>query len=335
MSAFVSSPPKSVVRKEKRDASAAASSARMLIHDAKQQQPNAVSRFPSYAGELSPKTMQYDANGRNYTTLARTYPIEQLDPHVLFDEARHRYTVRGELVPRSATKVVSEALSEEPFDGDAIILKNLASWKSKPKTKYGAMIVGLDDEAATKKIKTLWESANVLGTKLHKRLEAHLNNDTEDQDGETDVEWETVAAEVSKVTAKGWVARRTELSMWWERIRDGKVVCAGQLDALFSDENDNLIIVDLKRTDKDLSPGLIPFKEKTCAAPLAAFYANDYVKYSLQTSIYAVMFAQRTGLEIHPDRRWLLQAHPSKSEAVWTQCRCFDKEAIELLEALE
>jgi hypothetical protein len=273
--------------------------------------------------------------GRNYTRLAEEYPIEDIDPHVIFDEDTHRYTVRGELVPRSATKVVSDALAEEPFDGNAIILKNMASWRARPRSKYGAMIRGLSDDEAAFKIKDQWSNANVLGTALHRRLEAALNDATEPDDGATDLEWRAVQTELEKLQKMGWVPRRTELSMWWERESDHRVACAGQLDALFTDANDELVLVDLKRTDHDLSAGNVPFGEKTGAPPMERFYANDFIKYSLQQSIYAVMFHQRTGLEIAPGRRFLLQAHPSMPGAVWTQCRCLDDEARGLLNALE
>ena len=275
------------------------------------------------------------ARGRNYTRLAEEHPIDDIDAHVHFDEQSHRYTVRGELVPRSATKVVSDALAEEPFDGDAIILKNMASWRARPRSKYGAMIRGLSDDDATSKLKHLWSNANVLGTTLHRRFEAALNDETEPDDGETDAEWRAVQTELEKLQTMGWVPRRTELSMWWERESDHKVVCAGQLDALFTDANDELVLVDLKRTDHDLSPGNVPFGEKVCAPPMERFYANDFIKYSLQQSIYSLMFQQRTGLEIAPGRRFLLQAHPSMPGAVWTQCRCLDDEARQLLNALE
>ena len=274
-------------------------------------------------------------NARNYSKLAIEFPISEIDPHVEFFEESHQYIVRGETVPRSATKVVSYAVAEEPFDSNLVISKNMASWRSKPKSKYGKIILDLSDEDATHKITSLWTSANELGTKLHKRLEAHLNDEDEPDDGVTDIEWQILNNGLAQLQRLGWVPRRTELSLWWERQSDGKVVCAGQIDALFSDVQGNLVLVDLKRTDHDLSADVIPFREKTCRPPLERFYANDFIKYSLQLSIYAVMLEQRTGIEIAPDRRWLLQAHPSKSDLVWTMCRCLDEEAVLILNALD
>ena len=273
-------------------------------------------------------------HGRNYTYLATEFPIEQIDPHVVFDEAEHRYTVRGTVVPRSATKVIAGVLRDEPFNADLVIAKNLASWRRKPRSRYGSMIRDLDDDAATSKLKDLWANANVLGTVLHKRFEAFLNEAEEPDDGQTDLEWRAVAKDLGELQKLGWVPRRTELSMWWENPA-GNVVCAGQLDGLFTDADDNLVLVDLKRTDHDLSAGVVPFGEKMCAAPMENFYANDHIRYSLQQSIYSVLFHQRTGLEIPPDKRFLLQAHPSMPGAVWTQCRCLDAQARELLNALE
>lgn len=270
--------------------------------------------------------------GRNYDFLARENPIPNLDELIVFDEEAHRYTVRGEPVPRSATKIVSDAVAEQPFDGDAIILKNLASWRSNPTSKYGQMVQGLDDESAALKIKHTWAQTSVLGTKLHKRLEASLNDDVEPADGETDVEWKQLTAALSELQEAGWVPRRTELSLFWERASDNAVVCAGQLDALFSNANDELVLVDLKRTEKDLSPDVVPFRNKRCKPPLDKLYANECTKYSLQQSIYAVMFEQRTGLQIPPDNRWLLQAHPSLPHAKWTRCLCLDAEARQLLD---
>ena len=52
-----------------------------------------------------------------------------------------------------------------------------------------------------------------------------------------------------------------------------------ELDALFSDAEGNLVLVDLKRTDHDLSADVVPFKGKTCTYPLERFYANDFIKY--------------------------------------------------------
>jgi hypothetical protein len=327
-----SEPPKKLVRNENREASAAASSARILILNAN---ADLYACLPSPMYRLELSSMHKGHQCRNYSLLAMEHPIEEVDPHVEFNEELHVYTVFGELVPRSATKVVSQALAEQPFDAEAVIVKNLASWKAKPTSKYGEMIQGLSDEKAISKIRDLWSSANVLGTKLHKRLEAHLNDESEPPDGVTDVEWNVLEAALENLKTMGWVPRRTELSLWWQRSSDSKVVCAGQLDALFSDTDGNLVLVDLKRTDHDLSADVVPFKGKMCTHPLERFYANDFIKYSLQQSIYAVMFQQRTGLEIAFDRRWLLQAHPSKPRVVWTQCMCLDDEARLLLDALD
>lgn len=274
------------------------------------------------------------AHGRNYTKLAEDFSIEQIDPFIRFDEDSHTYTVNGRLVPRSATKVIADAVGDKPFDADLVIAKNLASWKKKPESKYGKMIVGLDEDAAKAKIKDLWSNSSVLGTTLHRRFEASLNEATEPDDGETDVEWRMVERAVLPKQALGWVPRRTELSLWWERESDRKVVCAGQLDALFTDAQDELVIVDLKRTDHNLSPDASSYGKTFKSEVLSDVDLTDFNKYSLQTSIYCVMMEQRTGLPTPTRNRFLLQAHPSMDAAKWIECRNFDAEARALLNAL-
>lgn len=275
-----------------------------------------------------------DVHGRNYTKLAQEFPIDKIDPHIQFDEESHTYTVHGQAVPRSATKVISDAVGDKPFDADLVIARNLASWKKNPASKYGKMISGLDEDAAKAKIKDLWSKSSVLGTTLHRRFEASLNEATEPDDGQTDTEWRMVEKAVVPKQALGWIPRRTELSLWWEREPDRKVVCAGQLDALFTDAQDELVIVDLKRTDHNLSPNAPSFGKTFKSDVLSGVELTDYNKYSLQTSIYCVMIEQRTGLSTPTKNRFLLQAHPSIDEAKWIECRNFDAEARALLNAL-
>ena len=272
--------------------------------------------------------------GRNYTKLAQSFPIP-MDEHIVFDEEAHRYTVYGELVPCSATNLVSDTVNDD-FSADLIISRNLASWRKKPRHKYFRMVTGVDDATAVDAVKAQWTQANVLGTKLHRRLEALLNDEEEDPDGKTDVEYGVLKAAIDVILAQGWLPRRTELSLWWEAEygeNNGKVVGAGQIDCLFQ-VDDDLVLVDLKRTEHDLSEMSSPFA-KRCKTPLDGFVGTNLIKYSLQLSIYAVMFAQRTGFSIKPTDRWLLQAHPSNPTVRWVQCKDFDAEARFLLNNLE
>ena len=272
------------------------------------------------------------ATGRNYDRLAAEHPYS-FDDAIVFNEEQHSYTVNGIRVPRSVTKVIASQVDEQPFDADFVIAKNLSSWRSKPHTEYGSIVQGKTDAEAKEFIKTLWNDTTRLGTNLHRRFEAALNGVEEAPDGETDLEFKLLQAELDCLRTEGWTPLRSELSMWWQR--KDEVVCAGQLDALFEDEHGELRLVDLKRTKHDLSrEHKTPFTSEFRKGPLEEYYANDFYKYSLQQSCYAVMFKQRTGRSIAPDQRFLLQVHPKLDSVMWHKCHDFDMEATQLLDAL-
>jgi hypothetical protein len=277
------------------------------------------------------------ACGRNYNKLASMFAIECIDKHVKFDDSSHRYTVYGNLVPRSATAVVTE-FAGSPFDPDAIIAKYLPTWRRNTRSKYFDTIKGLNDADAATAIKATWKLATETGTALHKRLEALLNNEEEEDDTKTDAAWRPLKIAIDELHAAGWQPRRTELSLWWENEADTannpdmppNVTCAGQIDCVYSDGEDDIALIDLKCTEHNLRPNASSFG-RMCKAPLDEHSANDFVKYSFQLSIYAVMFEQRTGLSIHPDKRWLLQSHGSFDLVRWQRCACLDAEARAVL----
>ena len=182
---------------------------------------------------------------------------------------------------------------------------------------------------------------SVLGTRLHLRLEAFLNNKTLADDGLTDIEWPTLVHKlVHMAVERKWQPFRTELSVFYEAnaphdsIDDVVVPCAGQIDCLFRDEDGRLVIVDLKRTDKKLDDDEPPYGHKRCAAPMENEWASDFNKYSLQISMYSVMLKNQLGIEVGEENRFLLQVHPSMEEAKLIKCKCFDSEATSILNCL-
>jgi len=262
--------------------------------------------------------------------LAHDHPLEGVDDVVRMDAATHTYFVNGKALSRSATSVVAAAIGSE-FDADLTISTYLASWRKNPRNKYNRVVAGLDDDAATKAIKHAWNEANRLGTKLHARLEAHMNDENTPDDDETDVEWRSLLPKLEELQGLGWVPRRAELTLWSDDA-NGEPSVGGQIDCLFEDAEGNLVLVDLKRTARDLGPATTAFGGKVVAAAcLEGVPATDHTKYSLQLSVYAAMFEQRTGVLIRPNRRFLLQAHPELPCAILTPCSCYDTAARALL----
>ena len=266
--------------------------------------------------------------GRNATTLARRH-VYDFDARVAFEEDGHAYFIDGErFTGPSVTKIKEVAFGGDVFDGPLIIEKNLASWRRRPTSKYGKLVVGLNDEAAREAILRTWDDANRLGTLLHTHAELQMNEEALE-----------ISSEVAREYAQFLVFRkdfpslrpvRTELSLFYTRP-DGTVCAVGQLDALFADESGRMCIVDFKRTDKPLYARTNAYG-KTGIGVLDGTPANDHYKYSFQQACYSVMFEQRTGVPVN--FLFLLALHPEKDKYELVQCTDLRAEARAILDAL-
>ena len=274
-----------------------------------------------------------EAVGRNFTELAEKNEINMAK--IEFDEGEHKYTVEGQEVPISATAVKKKVFAEKEFDALGVISKYLHKWRSNSSSKYHHVVRGKTDEEAAKTLLDLWGSANVLGTKLHFRLEGHLNGTDVPDDGKTDVEWrvlKTFADELFKADKSKPL--RTELSVCWRDEETGRFSCAGQIDLLALNEDGEYVMIDLKRTDKNLEEDERTFGYADPNGPMAGFGVNDFHKYSFQQSLYCVMLEQCAGIVVAPNERYLLQAHPNLKTAKKIRCACYDEQAKAALRAL-
>jgi hypothetical protein len=238
-----------------------------------------------------------EPTGRNFTKLASDNPIEMVK--IDFDEGKHQYTVEGHIVPISATSVKKNVFDEKEFDGPGVIATNLRKWRANASSKYHHMVHGKTDEEATAALLDLWGSANVLGTQLHFRFEGHLNGVEVPDDGKTDVEWRVLKAftdELFKDTKSA--PMRTELSVCWHDEETGRVTCAGQVDLLVRTQEGDYVMIDLKRTEKNLQFNERTFGEADPSGPMAGTGVNDFHKYSFQQSLYCVMLEQCAGIVV-------------------------------------
>lgn len=186
----------------------------------------------------------------------------------------HTYYIDGNKVDTSVTRVLHDAFNPVPFDADAIIAKNLANWR---RGRY-AHLVGSDDEVG-EQIKAMWATAAPLGTAMHLWIELYLAGLDQEPDSPETVQFKLWWDAEKKV------ALRTELIVWWEN--DGRVVCAGQIDALL----DDFTLLDWKRVEKDLSPTSRVYSY--AQNPIIEHIPDTkYHRYSLQLSMYWVMMEQ-------------------------------------------
>jgi hypothetical protein len=241
---------------------------------------------------------------------------------ISFDEPSHTYTVHGKKVPISVTALGGRAVPlEHKFNGPAVINRNLTSWRSKASSKYHDLVAGVSDAQARENVLALWDRNRDAGTAMHKLFEDVLNEVAPVSAEGHEVEMAQFYAAMAEMEE---VPARTELSIY-AVDREGEAAVAGQIDLLTRDREGDFHIVDFKRTASDLSPGAFSFGKRFLdGKPL-----NDHYKYSLQLSLYSVIFGQQTGLPIESCR--LLQIHPDLDGHRWIDATDLTTEARELL----
>lgn len=275
-----------------------------------------------------------EAHGRNCVRLAAENPILPLDSRIRFEEQEHTYYVDGcKHSGPSVTKLVKSCFRGEPFfDAHVVVQRHLASWRTKPKSKYYSLVQGLGDAEAEAAIRAQWQEANELGTLAHKLAEEICNGVALDP-----AEVARVPEEVAQLRAffaeyDTLVPYRTELSLTYERP-DGSTALVGQLDALFKCEHNGqnrFAIVDFKRVDKSLDPTEFDFG-KSGIGPMEGVLGNDAHVYALQTHVYACMCRQH-GIDV--DACFLLQIHKNLPAFKLHRCVSLRAEAQAIVDAL-
>ena len=242
-----------------------------------------------------------------------------------FDAGAHVYTVRGKEVPISVTKLIERYAvpPEHRFDGRAIIEKNLTKWRSNASNKYHSMVTNASDTKAITTVLAHWRYNAACGTAMHALFEDELNAKAPNAEG-YEVEMSQFRAAMDSLNGSTTPVR-TELSVFATNAK-GDAAVAGQIDLVLKDASKSYHLVDFKRTAADLSPHASCYGKRF----LDDLPLNDHYKYSLQLSLYRVMFELQTGLRVDDDPR-ILQIHPDLEEHQWTTTTDLTKQACGLL----
>lgn len=205
------------------------------------------------------------------------------DSRIKFDEARHEYSLNGEVF-KSVTTIVSECF--EQFDADY--------WAQRK-----APGLGMSPE----EVKAMWaaqgEKARNLGTQLHEKIERYYMGLPNEEDA---------TYRLFQQFASGYCLTpyRTEWAIYDE---DYKV--AGTLDFL-NFQDGVFTIYDWKRSNKVIVAG-VPEKcsrwRKCAFAPISHIPDTTYWHYALQVSIYRYILEKNYGIVVsgsklavfHPD----------------------------------
>ena len=280
----------------------------------------------------------------NARSLAQKNPFD-FDSRVTFDGTDHAYTVGDRPVKLSVTSVVKATFpASANFDGRCIAEKNLKKWRQNCSSRYHAVVVGIeDDEVAISTVLALWKANRDLGTVCHKAVELYLNGDKDGEDdekGRTLVEGHRLAdvdAELDQFVAwhshkndLGWKIRRTELALYYQHA-DGPALVAGTIDCLYEDDTGTTRVVDLKRTDKNLTRDAHNYG-KYGTGHAGGLPDTDFYRYSLQCWLYSIMFEGLVGRPMGTPL--LVQVHPDSSAATEVECADLRAVASEVLRSL-
>ena len=177
-------------------------------------------------------------------TLQRRNPLPR-EARIRFDEAEHTYTIDGHvLAPRSVTGLVHAYASHfDPY-------KAIGCMRSGRRWGERQLEFMKDDgELMTDgEIVELWAArgrvASARGTLLHFHAEMALNGMEIEEP--TSVEYRQLRAIFHWLRDEGWLPFRTEICLFSCRL-----IVAGQADALFRNERDQIAILDWKRSKGD------------------------------------------------------------------------------------
>ena len=250
--------------------------------------------------------------GRNASNLAEVNPFD-FDEHVSFEETDHVYRVFGKKAELSVTNLVKVAFPLSVFDAHAVCVSNLGIWRTKASNRYFDIVAGLDDEAAIEAVLCTWEKNRALGTLVHKVCELALNDELELNDplaAGVQIEVDQFMAWHERQKLAGWRTVRTELAVFHKRADNTTI--GGQIDCLYKDNKGKFRIIDIKRSDKDLTSGAHNFG-KMGAGVAAEIKETDHNKYSLQCHLYSTMLEKLTGKECGAPL--LVQVHPDLAHA--------------------
>ena len=287
---------------------------------------------------------------RNANALAYANPLPG-DAFVTFEEEAHKYTVHGEPVERSTTRVLKDYFEQLQFDPVENTNTYYPRWKRNPLHKYHARIHevldgGGTDEQAKATIRADWtalgEAASRLGTLFHLYAEFVENDQLEEVDESKLVEFSEIRREVEQyhrfkrsdfVRVHNIRPLRSELCVFDRDHALGLNVCAGQVDMLYKDDLGLHYLIDWKRTGchHTLDAGDTAFGGRCGFGPVSHLPDTDYQRYSLQTSAYNIMLLSTHNIDVG-DRMYIVRVHDDRPEYELVKCRDLRVEARAMLD---
>lgn len=200
------------------------------------------------------------------------------DKRISFDEPTHKYTIDGISDYVSVTTLIHKFFPH--FNSDLIISKMMKSKKWHESKYYGKTKQEIKDE---------WEQSGKqsaqLGTDMHNQIETFFKENKKPE-GSKELEYFNFFWEESKNSLKPYRAE-------W-RIFDEDAKIAGSIDMIFTDENNNLIIYDWKRSKEIKTEN----SYESGYAPVDHLPNCNFWHYSLQLNIYKKILQEKYGFKV-------------------------------------
>lgn len=245
----------------------------------------------------------------------------------------HVYARRdtSESSPLSVTTVVKSQFPE--FDAQKCFDDFFVSWKENASHKYNATIrrvldSGGDDKQAQGVIQQQWREegrqSSAAGNKLHNAVELHA-------DGLPAPQSDDFAAWKRWWDASELTPKRVELVTFVETSA-GKLALAGSADMLATDKQGDHVLLDWKRSKKNLTPDETAFRNAKGLDQCTHVPDTDYYKYSLQLSLYNRMLLRTQGVDCG-DRMFVVNVHPNNDGAVQAKAADLRDVADRLIDA--
>ena len=215
------------------------------------------------------------------------------DSRIRFDEEPHIYYIDGIPYDLSVTGFIKEF--SEGFDTEQVIARNYSKWQSNKSHKYFGMSID--------NIKDLWEENRIdaakKGSILHRDIELFYN-DIDVSNNSKEFQLFLSFFNISKK----YTPYRTE----WQ-IFDEEYELAGSVDMSLLDKNNNLILIDWKRSKeirKDTG------YNRSMKDPINHIEDANYWHYALQLNMYKYILEKNYNKII--SFMYIIKLHPNQSE---------------------
>ena len=264
------------------------------------------------------------------------------DSRIEYVDETHSYFLDGNLLPLSVTGLWGQYFPH--FDADACMDKYFDAWSKDPTNKYHqlvkylSIVCKLDVTGQRDAIKQLWacngNDASEAGTYMHMDIEYYFN-DLPPSNGDSPEFQHFLKWWKGFMPGAGVIAYRTEFSIY-----DEEAQVAGQIDCLLRTEDGLYVMVDWKRCNPSprragqpkelLGPDQRAFGNEKGTGPCSDLANTSFWHYVVQQRLYTRILEQHYDIKV--DSSWLVQLHPSLSEAHCVECPRIDDIIDEIME---